>query len=209
MIFRFTKNVDLNNPRMVSMTKTFFSLIAAVGFLASSASFAIVPTKAMTFDTNVTPYGTSSTQESKLQSAERKIREVIGSEAFRTAVINHTYGGRKTFKDNGGLTNTQIYLKLLDAAEKLQPTKNNTMDLGVKLYYENSDTVGFTMTNSKVINMNTKFFNTYTATQVSRNMMHEWLHKLGFKHAVSYSTSRDYSVPYAIGSIMQRLAANY
>ena len=209
MSFRFTLNVDLHTPRMVSMTKTFHSFIAAVGFLVSSASFAIVPTKAMTFDTNVTPYGTSSAQESKLQDAERKIKAVVGSEAFRTAVLNHTYGGRKTFKDNGGLTNTQIYTKILDAAEKLTPAKNNTMDLGVKMYYENSDTVGFTSTGSKVINMNTKFFNQYSASGVSRNMMHEWLHKIGFHHAVSYSTSRDYSVPYGIGSIMERLAANY
>ena len=189
--------------------KKFLSLIAVVGFFASSAGFAIVSTKAQTFDTDVTTYGTSSSQESKLQAAERKIRSVISSESFRSAVINHTYGGRKTFKDNGGYSNTQIYQKILDAAEKLQPTRNNTMDLGVKMYYENSDTVGFTMTNSKVINMNTKFFNKYSSHQVSRNMMHEWLHKLGFKHAVSYSSSRDYSVPYAIGNIMQRLALNY
>ena len=32
--------------------------------------------------------------------------------------------------------------------------------------------------------MNTKFMNSYTSNQVARNMMHEWLHKLGFKHAI-------------------------
>lgn len=80
------------------------------------------------------------------------------------------------------------------------------MDIGIKLYYENSSTVGYTTTTSKIINMNTKFFNTYSSSGVSRNMMHEWLHKLGFKHAVNYSSSRDYSVPYAIGSIMEKLA---
>ena len=54
--------------------------------------------------------------------------------------------------------------------------------------------------------MNTKYLSTYTPAQVSRNMTHEWLHKIGFGHASSYSVSRDYSVPYGIGNIMERLA---
>jgi hypothetical protein len=168
-----------------------------------------VPTLAITFDTNITTYNFSSSQEAKIQSAEAKIRKVIGSEAFRTRVLNHSYGGVKKFVDNDGLTNLQIYNKILKGAEKLKPTSNNAMDMGVKLYYENSSTVGYTMTSSSNINMNTKFFNSYTSTQVTRNMMHEWLHKLGFGHAVSYSTSRDYSVPYGIGRIMEELAARY
>lgn len=191
------------------MTKTFQALTLAVGILSSSIGFAQVPTKAMTFDTNVTPIGTTSSQEAKLQSAERKIKDVIASSAFRTAVLNHKFNGKKTFKDNGGLTNAQIYQRIIDGAEKLQPSKNNRMDMGVKMYYENSNTVGYTMTNSKNINMNKKFFNKYTAASVSRNMMHEWLHKLGFKHAVNYSTSRNYSVPYAIGNLVGKLAKKY
>lgn len=190
------------------MTKTFLFLFSIMFFSAQTAT-AAVPTLALTWDTNVTTLNTSSSQESKIQSAERKIRDVIASEAFRTKVLNHTYGGVKKFVDNGGLSNLQIYNKILDAAEKLKPTKNNTMDMSVKMYYENSSTVGFTTTLSSTINMNTKFFNKYNANGVARNMMHEWLHKLGFHHAVSYSTSRDYSVPYAIGKIMEQLAANH
>jgi len=176
-------------------------------FFSAHSVTASVPTLALTWDTNVTPLNTSSSQESKIQSAERKIRDVIGSDTFRTKVLNHTYGGVRRFVDSGGLSNLQIYNKILDAAEKLKPTRNNTMDMSIKMYYENSSTVGFTTTLSSTINMNTKFFNQYNANGVSRNMMHEWLHKLGFKHAVSYSNSRDYSVPYAIGRIMEQLAA--
>lgn len=191
------------------MTKSFFSAALVASVVFAQASSAAVPTLAMTFDTNVTPIGTTSSQEAKIQSAERKIKDVIASDEFRTAVLNHTYNGKKTFVDNGGLTNAQIYQKILEGAEKLQPSKNNAMDMSVKLYYENSSTVGYTTTTSKTINMNTKFFNKYTASGVSHNMMHEWLHKLGFKHAVSYSTSRDYSVPYAIGNLMGKLAVKY
>jgi hypothetical protein len=177
--------------------------------LASDISSAAVPTAAMTFDTNIYVSNATSSQEAKIQKAEEKIRDVIGSEAFRTKVLNFTYAGKKQFKDNGGLTNAQIYQKILDASEKVTPGKDNEMDLKIKTYYENSSTVGFTSTSSLYINMNTKFLNKYTANNVTRNMIHEWLHKLGFHHAVNYSTSRDYSVPYAIGSIMEKLAAQY
>ncbi len=172
-------------------------------------TYASVPTLALTWDTNVNTVSMTSSQEAKIQRAEEKIKAVVASSTFRSRVLNHTYRGVKKFVDNNGLTNSQIYYKILYAAEKLQPSKNNTMDMGIKTYYENSNTVGWTSTGSTYINMNTKFLNNYTSTNVTRNMMHEWLHKLGFSHAVSYSTSRDYSVPYGIGRIMEELAANY
>jgi len=190
------------------MTKFFRSLAFLLALFVQPV-FAVVPTLALTFDTNVNPIGTTSAQEAKIQLAEEKIKSVIGSEEFRLAVLNHTYNGKKTFVDNKGLTNAQIYQKILEGAEKLQPAKNNAMDLLVKLYYQNSNTVGYTSTGSKTINMNTKYFNKYTSSGVSHNMMHEWLHKLGFSHAVNYSTSRNYSVPYAIGNLMGKLAVRY
>ena len=191
------------------MTKSFLSTVLITGLMSAQTVFATVPTLAMTFDTNVTPIGTTSSQEAKIQAAEMKIKDVVGSEEFRSAVLNHTYGGKKTFVDNKGLTNAQIYQKILDGAETLQPKKNNAMDMSVKLYYQNSIVVGYTTTGSKTINMNTKYFNTYTSSGVSHNMMHEWLHKLGFTHATSYTVSRNYSVPYAIGNIMGKLAFKY
>ena len=177
--------------------------------MIAGKSSATVPTLALTFDTDVATYSMTSTQEAKIQKAEYKIRKVIGSEAFRSRVLGHTYNGIKQFNNNNGLTNSQIYTKILEGMENYLKTKNNSMDLSIKVYYENSSTVGYTTTTSSYINMNTKFLNTYTSNQVTRNMTHEWLHKLGFGHAVSYSTSRNYSVPYAIGSIMEELAAKY
>ncbi|WP_408097105.1 hypothetical protein ACJVC5_18900 [Peredibacter sp. HCB2-198] len=191
------------------MTKSVLPLALAVGMFSAQNTSAAVPTLAKTFDTNVTTVGMTSSQEAKIQAAERKIRAVIGSEEFRTRVLNHTYNGRKQFLSPNGLTNAQIYQKILEGAEKLSPAKNNAMDITVKLYYQNSSTVGYTTTTSKVINMNTKFFNKYTSSQVAHNMMHEWMHKLGFGHTSYYTSSRIYSVPYALGKIMNELAPKY
>lgn len=183
--------------------------IATFSVMIAEKSFAAVPNLALTFDTDVTTYSMTSSQEAKIQKAEYKIRKVIGSETFRSRILNHTYGGVKKFNNNNGLTNSQIYTKVLEGMESYLKTKNNTMNLNVKVYYQNSSTVGYTTTTSQYINMNTKFLNSYTSNQVARNMTHEWLHKLGFGHSASYSTARNYSVPYAIGSIMEELAAKY
>jgi 3-oxoacyl-[acyl-carrier-protein] synthase III len=191
------------------MIKKVFVFFVLLSTFHSLTSFAAVPTLALTFGTNVQTYGVTSTQETKIRTAEEKIKEVIGSEEFRLRVLNHTYNGIKTFVDNGGLTNGQIYLKILNAAEVLLPVSDNELDLGIKTYYQNSSTVGYTYSNSSYIFMNTKFLNQYNPNQVSRNMIHEWLHKLGFRHASYYTTSRNYSVPYAIGKIMEELAAKY
>lgn len=191
------------------MKKTIFSLMTTATVIVANSSFAAVPNLALTFDTNVNTYSMTSSQEAKIQKAEYKIMKVIGSESFRTKVLNHTYNGKKQFNNNNGLTNSQIYTKILEAMENYKKSKNNTMDLNIKTYYQNSSTVGYTTTTSSYINMNTKFLNSYTSNQVTRNMMHEWLHKLGFSHAVNYSPSRDYSVPYALGKIVETLAKNY
>lgn len=189
--------------------KRISSLAVIVGLIATEASIAAVPTLATTFNTNVQTFNMTSSQKAKIERAEEKIRSVIASEEFRTRILNHKYNGKKQFKDNAGLTNSQIYQRILEGSEKLAPGKDNEMDLKIKVYYENSTTVGYTTPSSSYINMNSKFLNKYTANEVSRNMIHEWLHKLNFKHAVSYSTSRDYSVPYAVGRIMEQLATKY
>ncbi len=168
-----------------------------------------VPTLAHTFTTNITLFNFNTTQETKYLKAIELVKEVVATEAFRTAVLNHTYNGVKTFVDNGGFTNEEIYQIILDGAETLQPAKNNTMDLEVELYSNFfTSTVGYTNTSTKRIWVNTKYFDSYGVTSVANNLFHEWLHKLGFDHAASYSTSRDYSVPYGIGTIMETLAGS-
>ena len=166
-----------------------------------------VPTKAITFDTNITTYKFSRAGERKIDSAAELIKAVVSSEEFKKKVLNHKVNGKKTFVDNQGLTNAQIYKRILDASEKLNPGKNNTMDLEVQLYTDNdSNTVGYTYPSRNRVWMNSKYFNKNTPALVTTNMMHEWLHKLGFKHDVENTPTRKYSVPYAVGYMVRDLA---
>ncbi len=168
-----------------------------------------LPNAAYTFDENVTFVNATATQETKLRKALAIIKDVVATEEFRNKILNHTYGGAKTFVDNGGFTNAQIYQKILDGAETLQNTKDNEMDMEVELYYAATSTVGYTYANSKRIWVNTKFFNTYTPAGVAHNLFHEWLHKLGFSHSSSYNSARPYSVPYAIGDMVGEIGKDF
>ena len=189
------------------MKKKFPLLTMALSLTWLTPSMASVPTLAETFATNVFMYNGTSSQRAKIDLAEQKLREVIQSEEFKNRVINFTYNGTKRFVDNNGLTNTQIYYKILNAAEKLLPVIDNELDLNIKTYYSSSSTVGYTSSNINYINFNTKYLNSYSLSETAKTMVHEWLHKLGFGHAYSYSTSRNYSVPYGIGKIMMELVA--
>jgi hypothetical protein len=168
-----------------------------------------VPAEALQFDSNLSLNEFDDKDEEKVYKAIEIIKEVIRTDEFRQRVLNFTYQGKKTFVDNDGLTNAQIYQKLLDGSETLKPEVDHEMDLELELYYSSRSTVGYTYANVLRIWMNTKYFDPYTPAEVAGNVFHEWTHKLGFDHASSYSVSRDSSVPYALGYLMEELGKKY
>lgn len=166
-----------------------------------------VPSKAGLFNASVSYTNFEAADIDKVQAALEFIQQIIRTSAFRERVLNHTYQGVKQFVDNNGLTNEQIYEKLLDGAETLRPVIDHQMDLDLELYTNYStSTVGYTYANTIKIWMNRKYFDAYDPEEVARNVFHEWTHKLGFGHDSSATSRRPYSVPYALGSIMQDLA---
>lgn len=168
-----------------------------------------VPAQALSFSTNVELLNFDATQAEKYNSAVELVKLVVGTEEFRTRVLNYTYDGAKQYSNNNGLTNEQIYQSILDAAEKLQPAKNNRLDLEVELYYANNSVVGYTNGSTTQIWVNTKFFNNYKINSVAGNLFHEWLHKLGYGHDSASTARRPYSVPYAIGYIIADIAQDF
>lgn len=169
----------------------------------------VVPSAALNFNVNVKMRKFNSQQEDKVLAAAELIRKVIASEEFKNAVLKHQYRGKRQFVDNGGLSNKQIYKKILEGSEQLKKKVDNEMDLDLTVYRAQTNVVGYTYPNTKRIWMNTKFLNKNSAAKVTTNMMHEWLHKLGFKHARSANASRPYSVPYAIGYLVSKLAKKH
>lgn len=165
-----------------------------------------VPAAALNFDVQLQMDKFSASQEAKILEAAELIRRVVASDEFKNKILNHRYNGRKTFVDNGGLTNAQIYKKILEGSEKLNPGVDNTMNLDLELYTANNIVVGYTMPSVIRVWMNSKFLNKNSPAEVTTNMMHEWLHKLGFKHAAKQTANRKYSVPYAVGYLTRSIA---
>lgn len=168
-----------------------------------------LPPLAYTLGANIDFFDFTLTEEEKMNRAIEIIKLVVATEEFRSRVLNHTYNGKKTFVDNGGYSNAEIYQMILDGAEELKPVKNNAIDAQIELYYENNNTVGYTYQSSKRIWVNRKFFNSYSAAGVAHNLFHEWMHKLGFKHSSSWTPSREYSVPYSLGYLVGEIGQDF
>lgn len=154
---------------------------------------------------NISTSDFSEEQEKKMAQALERLEIVINSQEFKQRVLDHTYNGSKTFANNNGLTNEQIYAKIMEGAETLQPEIDEEMDLDITMYYRSNSTVGYTYPNTNRIWVNSKFFNGYNLGQVAANVTHEWTHKLGFGHDSRSTARRAYSVPYGIGKIIREL----
>lgn len=146
-------------------------------------------------------------QEQKVRKAIQIIKKVIASKEFKERILNYEHKGKKGFVDSDGLTNAEVYNRIMEGAEQMgNTTKNNSMDVELELYHQKTNTIGYTYPNTVRIWMNKKYFSKYTPVKVADNLMHEWMHKLGFTHSVHYSEERDHSVPYAVGYLIEELA---
>ncbi len=168
-----------------------------------------IPDLATSFQASVLLAEFTMDEETKMHHAIEIVKLVIGTKEFKERVLNFTYNGSKSFVDNGGYSNAQIYQRIIEGAEKLKRTRNNTLDAQTQLYYENSLIVGYTYPDTPRIWINRKYFSTYSPAGVAHNLMHEWLHKQGFTHDSSWTPGREYSVPYAIGYIVGEIGTNF
>lgn len=168
----------------------------------------VVPNAVELFGSDVSFTNFDNADEEKVLEALDLIRRVVRTPEFRSRVLNHKYNGVKGYASTSKST-AQIYQSFVDGAETLRPEKNHVMDLQLELYTNNSNNVvGYTYPNVLKIWMNTKYFNRYEPCEVARNLFHEWTHKLGYGHDSAVTARRPYSVPYAVGNIIQDLACD-
>lgn len=167
-------------------------------------------TPLIVFNANVNFVNFEKSDQDKVYKAIEIIKKVVQSEEFKQRIITYTYQGEKQFIDNNGMSNEEILASIFEGREILLPETDHEMDLELELYYKRfTSVVGYTTADTLRIWMNTKFFDSYTPLDVAGNIFHEWLHKIGFDHDFNYSESRDHSVPYAIGYLIEELGAKY
>lgn len=142
----------------------------------------------------------------KLNRAFQVLEAVMNSEEFKNRVINFkNKRGERAFLSNKGMTNEEVYEHLMEGREDLQPETAGEMNFYLRLYNSPwSRVIGYTSGDTNVISINQKYFRNFTPADVAGNLAHEWTHKMGFDHR---SASEHDSVPYAVGYIVDEMAA--
>lgn len=161
----------------------------------------------ITWDAKIKMINFEPHQEKKVLKAVRILKKIITSDEFKERIINFNYNGKRNFIDNKGISNQEVYQKILEGAEQIGNTSpNNLMDVELELYHQSTTTIGYTYPDTSRIWINKKYFTRYSPAKVADNLMHEWMHKLGFTHETKWSKDRDNSVPYAVGYLVEELA---
>lgn len=180
---------------------------------APSPSPELPPDPAETFKINITfggdaKYNTESRRE-KYRKAIVLMKKVVATKEFRDRIFAHEYGSNDFahMSTDPCKTDDCLYQHILDGNEKLSNTKDNEMDMEVRFYYSSSNTVGYTYAGVKYIYVNVRYFDSYALSSVCANMMHEWLHKLGYGHDSASTARRPYSIPYAVGGITKSVGS--
>ncbi|MBG60512.1 MAG: hypothetical protein CMJ16_08655 [Peredibacter sp.] len=167
----------------------------------------------------------TSAQEQKFELALSVLEETLNSEEFKLKVLSYKRSdGKRLFQKNylwnnkaQELSNEDIYNILMNADEAAIPGTKGEMNIyswikKCKWYdYANPVTnvwcrkvVGSTSPHSSEwIKINYNFYAGYEAPQMVNNLVHEWIHLLGFLHGEENMREE---APYVIGRIAQEVS---
>lgn len=166
----------------------------------------------------------NSSQKKRFQKALALLPQVLNSYEFKSKVIAYTREGKgRSYQKNylwnnkeDILTNEQVYDVIMTGDEKMIPGSTGEMNINSWVKYCNwkqtirsplwcSKVIGSTSPrSSKWIKLNWKFYKTFRTDQMVSNLVHEWIHLLGFLHGSENMTEE---VPYVVGSIAGEVAA--
>jgi hypothetical protein len=142
--------------------------------------------------------------KNKMIEAVKEIEATINTAHFKKLILNYVYDGKKQFAQTSDL-NTTVYRNILEGKETLSPELDNEWDLAVIPYYKNNNVVGYTYPSRNEVWVNLKFYYKYEVSQIANNLAHEYMHKIGYGHDFRRTKRRNYSVPYAVGRIVQNI----
>jgi len=152
----------------------------------------------------------------------------INSEEFEQAVLNYQWKdevftqlnfksphieyidhetGKKVYRTE--MSNEEIYDLIMSGWDKFHQTYDGDIDIESHLHFKRwSSAIGHTYPSTFKTWLNTKF---WTGSEkdiialIAGNIVHEYMHNLGFGHAYKWNPTRDHSVPYAIGTIIRQI----
>ena len=167
-----------------------------------------VPVEAITFETEIKTEGLSVEEEIKIQEAEEIIKRVVASSEFKDRILNHTVNGIKTFLNNNGYSNEEIYQKILEAAESDNLRKDNKMELSLEVVSQTGQSRIYRILNGiKKVFFFFNLFKKTTPAGIAQSLFQQWLGKIGFNRTenVTSQLSVQEAVSKIIGELGQKL----
>lgn len=163
-----------------------------------------VPVEAITFETEIKTEGLSVEEEIKIQEAEEIIKRVVASREFKDRILNHTVNGIKTFLNNNGYTNEEIYQKILEAAESDNLRKDNKMELSLEVVSQTGQSRIYRLINGiKKFFYFLNLFKKATPAGIAQSLFQQWLGKIGFNRTENITSQQ--SVQEAVSKIIGEL----
>jgi hypothetical protein len=171
----------------------------------------------MPFKVKIEQEGLKQFEIDKVMLAAERIEIVFNSDQFKEWCLNFYWTEkictgslwwkkcrieqRKFFHYNDGLTNFQVYNKIMAGKEDLSSDGvDNEADIFVKVDRSSRrGVIGYTYPSSKWQYIYGWVLNDWDFTDIASNLAHEWCHKVGFDHEYNKTYARQYSVPYAVG----------
>ena len=171
------------------------------------------------FEVKILTEGLDVNEERVIQAAGKHMQYVFNHERFKEWVLGFSYVYKSTtgrlwwkktyeekrncFANNQGLSNFQVYNKLMSGVEYLDPELDSQADIFVKIDRRNRrGVIGYTYQNTKWQYIYHWVLDSWGIKDVAGNIAHEYAHKCSFDHAYYYTAERPFSVPYSIGSFV-------
>ena len=156
---------------------------------------------------NALVHGGTLKQRDFMRNALNILRHIVVSDMFQNAALDH--GPFFDTEDNPLI----IYTKFISGKDLYDKFADNEMDVDVTLYYNRwTKTLGYTYPNTRKTHINMAKINIeefeMMATVVG-NIVHEYMHNLGYGHTKFWTSDRDTSVPYAYGYMARDLALEF
>lgn len=162
-------------------------------------------------------------QKERFEQAMAMMEEVMNLEEFKNKVIGYvnsrgdrSYSKSYLWKNSSRrLSNEEVYQVIMAGDEKMRPDTLGEMNFNswvkacsgweqVRNFIWCSQVVGSTdPMRSYLITLNWKFYKDFETHDMVANMVHEWVHLLGFLHGES---NLEEEVPYVVGDIAGEVA---
>lgn len=171
----------------------------------------------LTVNPEVTLFPNNQRQKEKFEKALSILEEVLNSESFKSKVLAYKResNGKREFQkaylwrdSSKTLTNEDVLKIILAGNEKMRPHTENEMNINsyVKVckWWQKAGVwcrkvIGSTSpSSSRWIKLNWKFYAKFEVHQMVNNLVHEWIHLLGFLHGSEHMREE---VPYVVGKI--------